>query len=148
MNVMLLWARLKLYTIVALVVLALAVAVWQAPRLQLLLAKAGPTRLITVAIGLVFIALWRIPKIQVAPLKAQGVPPDRLAELEDKARATLAQVIGGALFLVTAYCTWQGIADTREAQRRQFDIAVSGQVTERFMRWNASHVIRQPITGL
>lgn len=129
--------------------LFLALVVWVAPKLNYVLLQASPIKLVEIAVTAVVIALWMIPKLQVMRLKEN---PSRKMELEDKARATLAQAIGGSLLLVTAYFSWQGIINARdsqdkqfkiaikgmdnnkEAQKKQFEIAINGQVTDRFIR--------------
>jgi hypothetical protein len=66
----------------------------------------------------VLILLWGLPKWQAARL---GLPPKERFELENEARKTLAQIIGGAAILTGLYFTWGTLEVNRE-----------GQITERF----------------
>jgi hypothetical protein len=68
------------------------------------------------------VLLWQGPKAWVGGASPQLTPKERL-ELEDKARGTLAQILGGLVILGGLYFTW----------RRVF-VAQEGQVTERFTR--------------
>jgi uncharacterized protein YjbI with pentapeptide repeats len=79
-----------------------------------------------VALTAVIFALWMIPQWQVP------IPEDpkllfenriKLIELRDKARGTLAQIIGGLIVLGGLYFTW-----------RRIEVAQEGQITERFTR--------------
>src|SRR5579872_451254 len=101
----------------------------------------------------ILICLWKIPIRQVAALRtASTIKPDRSHELEDKARATLAQVFTGMFFLITAYLSWQGLEATKAgqrvqedqadqsmqnakfAQKQQFEIAQAGQRADRYAK--------------
>jgi uncharacterized protein YjbI with pentapeptide repeats len=91
--------------------------------------------------------LWLVPRAQVSHV--HGLSAEKRQELEDKARGTLAQVLGGTFFLATGYFTWLGIVETRHAQsaqtkqandslsfgrqtqNEQFRIATRGQMTDR-----------------
>ena len=79
------------------------------------------------------ILIW-VPRYQVSLLQSYSITPEKVFELEDKARATLAQIIGGIVVLFSAYFTWRGLANSREAQEKQTEIALSERVTDRFIR--------------
>lgn len=66
------------------------------------------------------LALWKLPQWQVVD---PSLSAEKRIELENKARATLAQFLGGMVVLVGLYLTWWRIEVARE-----------GQVTERFTR--------------
>jgi hypothetical protein len=72
------------------------------------------------AFVLLFLILWRVPKLQVADPALTG--KERI-ELENSARVTLAQILGGAVVLGGLYFTWQNLRVSEE-----------GQITERFTR--------------
>lgn len=78
------------------------------------------------ATGLFFLlavlSLWQIPQLEVAPLRKSYLEI-AVFEQEDRARATLAQIIGGAVVLAGLWFTWQRIEISRQ-----------GQITERFTR--------------
>ncbi len=76
---------------------------------------------IVLALVILILVLWQVPKRQVASWKVSD-PKDR-AELENDARATLAQILGGAFLLFGLYFTWRTIQVSQE-----------GQITERFTR--------------
>lgn len=79
-------------------------------------------------LGLVFagvivvVLLVLVPRLQVAHLSRDKTAEHRI-QLEDKARATLAQGLLAVFFLVTAYSTWQSLQATRD-----------GQVTEMYVK--------------
>jgi hypothetical protein len=87
---------------------------------------------------LLILALWKFPQWQVAHFKAEGITNVKdLAELEDKFRATLAQIIGGIGFLLGLYFTWRRITATDrnlEIARESVRVDREGQITERFTR--------------
>jgi uncharacterized protein YjbI with pentapeptide repeats len=67
-----------------------------------------------------------IPKWQTRKV----TEPDKRLELENKLRATLAQILGGAVLLGGLYFTWQSL----EESRKTLDVSREGQITERFTR--------------
>jgi hypothetical protein len=60
--------------------------------------------------------IWKVPRWQVEQLAQSGVGPKDVAELENAARATLAQIVGGAFFLATLYFTWQTLQVDRQKE--------------------------------
>lgn len=73
---------------------------------------------------LFIVALWKVPEYEIASLtKVRDVSPLTLFEEEDKARVTLAQILGGAILLAGLGFTWLRIQLGRQ-----------GQLTERFIR--------------
>jgi hypothetical protein len=78
-------------------------------------------------LAVVCLALWKIPQWQVADPTL--TVKDRL-ELQDKARGTLAQIIGGMVILVGLYFTGRSAA----AAWRNVQVTQEGQITERFTR--------------
>jgi hypothetical protein len=91
------------------------------------LEQAAPTILLrhwpSAAIGGLILCtalLWQVPKWEVASLRPNS-PEPQVIEAEDKARSTLAQILGGAFIFVGLGFTWWRIEISRQ-----------GQVTERF----------------
>jgi uncharacterized protein YjbI with pentapeptide repeats len=91
--------------------------------------KAAPTALVrhlplTIIVGLSLctLLLWQIPNWEVSSLRSAYSEID-VIEAEDKARATLAQIMGGAFILAGLGFTWWRI-----------EVARQGQITERFTR--------------
>jgi len=66
------------------------------------------------------LALWKVPQWQ---RNLAITNPAQADEAEDRHRATLAQILGGAFLLAGLYFTWQTLQVARE-----------GQITERFTR--------------
>ncbi len=93
-----------------------------ARRLCLYLAIAG-------VVCLLFLGLWWIPKWQAAPYAGE-VSPKELFDIENKARITLAQMLGGIAVLAGLYFYWKRVA----AMEKDVQVAKEGQVTERFTR--------------
>jgi len=89
-----------------------------------------------IAAGIAILSLlWLVPRAQITYLPgASTLAADRKQELEDKARATLAQVIGGTFLLATGYFTWLGLHNQADAQQKQLGISTRGQMTDRFTK--------------
>jgi len=103
-----------------------------------------------IGVGFIFILilliLWKIPQFQV-PNNSSISEKERIT-LEDKARGTLIQVIGGLFFFVTAYLTWKNseishkqlivtqekLESDKETADRNLKLADSKQITERFSK--------------
>lgn len=101
--------------------------------------------LIIIAISLiVFTALiWLVPKWQV---QGKQLPQVELVKAENDARDTLAKVLGGGFFLLTAYFTWRSVAASERnaetaqqglrlaAAKQEADklLAEQKQITDRF----------------
>lgn len=77
--------------------------------------------LVGLAIVAFVLALWKVPQWQV-PADRTLTAKER-ADIENGARLTLAQIVGGVLLVATIYFTWRTIQVNRE-----------GQITERFTR--------------
>ncbi len=80
----------------------------------------------------VLLLIW-MPKRQVASLRQLNESPAHLiqvADIENKNRATLAQILGGAFVLFGLFFTWQTVRSTWDS----VDLARQGQITERFAR--------------
>ena len=85
-----------------------------------------------IGVGFIFVfivlILWKIPQFQV-PSNSSISEKERIT-LEDKARGTLIQVIGGLFFFVTAYLTWKN----SEISHKQLLATQEKQITERFSK--------------
>lgn len=77
---------------------------------------------------------WFLPKYQVMSLEFKAVKPDRIVEIEDKTRGTITQVFGGLVVVFSAYVAWKRMVDSNKAQEDQLRVALSGQVTDRYLR--------------
>jgi hypothetical protein len=96
---------------VTLITCSLAVgAVWIALRSLAATVRVGST---LVAAGIVILfCLWRVPQWQVPGV----IDPDKRFEVENEARRTLAQIIGGFLLLAGFYASWQNFVLSQESQ--------------------------------
>jgi uncharacterized protein YjbI with pentapeptide repeats len=91
---------------------------------------------------LALLAIWKVPQWQVAKWAAKGVSsPKELAELEDKFRGTLAQILGGAGLIIGLFFTWKNLVVTQETAANNMRVAYETlktsqeqQITERFTR--------------
>src|SRR5262245_4941285 len=74
--------------------------------------------------------LWKVPKRQ-----ASGVPDikDRLT-VENAARQTLAQIVGGVVLIGGLFCTWASLKITQESATKNQEITREGQITDRFTK--------------
>jgi len=96
-------------------------------------------------LSLVFLLLWKVPEWQVAN---KGLNPKDRIELENNARTTLAQILGGAALLLGLFFTWRTVKATEqnlrlakqsaarnlEISHETLRISQEGQITERFTR--------------
>jgi hypothetical protein len=100
---------------------------------------------------IIFLVLWLIPRWQVAQLKkANGIiidpaEPSQAEEstqlslkdifnLENEARRTIAQIVGGLVFIVGLYFTAENLRITQEAANKTQRITQEGQITDRFSK--------------
>src|SRR5262245_41733447 len=74
--------------------------------------------------------LWKVPKRQ-----ASGVPDikDRLT-VENAARQTLAQIVGGVVLIGGLFFTWASLKITQESATKNQEITREGQITDRFTK--------------
>lgn len=124
----------KLLILIIITLLIILFALWVVPKWQPASEAVSLSRalvflgqhklpiLIVIALLIILFALWEIPKWQLASWKASLEPKD-LAELENEARRTWAQILGGLVILIGLYFTWQTVRVSQE-----------GQITERFTR--------------
>lgn len=78
------------------------------------------------------LGVWLIPKHQANGWKAHGIAGKELAELENGARTTIVQIIGGVALILTFAATWTQIADTRDATNKTLRLNELQQETNRF----------------
>jgi Pentapeptide repeats (8 copies) len=81
------------------------------------------------AIAAIMILIW-VPKIEVIPLWNEDVDVRDVFKAENDARATLAQILGGAALLAGLYFAWQTI----DATNKNLELTKEGQITERFTK--------------
>jgi hypothetical protein len=118
--------------------LPLIAVFWNAPAWLLaalaLLQQHHPVILVivggAVSVGVLFLVLWQLPKWQ-----ASGVQDikDRLT-IENAARQTLAQIIGGIAVIAGLFFTWVNLQYTQASARETIRISDEGQITERFTK--------------
>lgn len=101
---------------------ALQLSLASFPKWQILVVVSGVAGLLL----LIFVPVW-----QVRNLHAEDTPDmQRRVELENEARKTIAQILGGAAVLAGVFFTAQQLFVAQDAQR----IAEEAQITERFTR--------------
>jgi uncharacterized protein YjbI with pentapeptide repeats len=82
---------------------------------------------------LAVLVIWVVPKKQASRLAGKpGITVKDLAELENAARGTLVQIVGGVALILTFAATWMQIADNRRATNRALRLNVEQQETQRF----------------
>jgi Pentapeptide repeats (8 copies) len=79
---------------------------------------------------LMVLMLWKVPKRQA--LGVQDIK-DRLT-VENAARQTLAQIIGGAVLIAGLFFTWANLKITQETATKNQEITREGQITDRFTK--------------
>jgi uncharacterized protein YjbI with pentapeptide repeats len=88
-----------------------------------------------VAVGIAGLAaVWLIPKIQARRWREGGIDAEKAAELENSARGTIVQLVGGVALILTFVATWAQIADSRRASEKTLELAAQQQQGERFSR--------------
>ncbi|HEX7721901.1 MAG TPA: pentapeptide repeat-containing protein [Pyrinomonadaceae bacterium] len=77
----------------------------------------------------VFVTLiWLVPKWQI---QGKQLLPEQLVRAENDARDTLAKIVGGGFFLLTAYFTWRSVtASERNAETAQRGLALAASKHE------------------
>jgi hypothetical protein len=80
---------------------------------------------------LLVLALIWLPKWQAA--RSDLTTKERL-ELENDARKSLAEIVGGAALLVGLYFTWANLQITQETATKDRETTREGQITERFTK--------------
>src|SRR5688572_4388338 len=78
------------------------------------------------------LAVWLVPRAQARRWRAQGIEAGELAQLENGARGTLVQMLGGVALILTFVATWLQIADARKASERTLALTSAQQESERF----------------
>ena len=94
------------------------------------LALAGIVALAALALAVI----WQVPKRQARRWRESGIEGTELAELENGARGTLVQLIGGVALILTFVATWAQIADSRRASEETLALTAAEQRNERFTR--------------
>ena len=91
---------------------------------------------VAIVIVVIAILIW-VPKIQVISLWNENVDAKDVFMAENDARATLAQILGGAAVLVGLYFAWRNItatAENLELTNKNLELTKEGQITERFTK--------------
>lgn len=103
--------------------LAFAAGIWSSRALGIpLLLSTGMA-----GVAAFLAVLWLLPRWQTEGLPLE--PKDRV-ELENSTRATLAQILGGSLFILTAYATWQNIDATQQNLKLSADKAINDRFAQ------------------
>jgi uncharacterized protein YjbI with pentapeptide repeats len=115
--------------------LAITVFLWRVPAWPLAVMAVLQRHLLLIGMlgaGLaILILLWGLPKWQAA--RPDLTPQDRFT-VENEARKTLAQIIGGAAVLAGLYFTWANLQITQDTATKDQEIAREGQITDRFTK--------------
>ncbi|MBA3644060.1 MAG: pentapeptide repeat-containing protein [Chloroflexia bacterium] len=86
--------------------------------------------LVTLAIWVIYV-FWKVPQWQAATRASDpNLTPRDLFEIENAARGTLGQILGGVAVLTGLIFAWQQLGNTGETLR----VSQEGQITERFTR--------------
>ena len=92
---------------------------------------------IVLGLGLFTFMLWRLPKWQVSGVQDLK---DRL-DVENAARQTLAQIVGGVVLIAGLFFTWANLqiaqetaAKSQETATMNLELSREGQITDRFTK--------------
>jgi uncharacterized protein YjbI with pentapeptide repeats len=102
-------------------------------------AHIGTAILLVASSIFLILLLWQFPRWQVRSII--GLDSKDRFNLENEARKTLSQILGGLILLAGFYFTWQNLVVTRQnqaeaekASQENFRIASEGQITDRFTK--------------
>jgi uncharacterized protein YjbI with pentapeptide repeats len=96
-------------------------------------------------------AIWWIPRRQAARWRDSGITGKELADLENSARGTLVQILGGVALILTFAATWTQIDDTRRTTNDTLQLNREQQETQRFteaVRELDSKALEQRLGGI
>jgi hypothetical protein len=82
---------------------------------------------------ILLLAIWKVPQWQAASWQGRIEPKD-VAKLENDARTTLVQAVGGLALLIGLLFTWRNVKATERTSQETLRISQEGQLTERFTR--------------
>jgi hypothetical protein len=97
----------------------------------------GTTSFVLLAIGIfvsILLVVWLGPRYQARRWHRLKLAPKDAVELEDKARATIVQLIGGLGLIAAVAITLYQLNDARQASERTLRLTEEGQASERFTR--------------
>jgi uncharacterized protein YjbI with pentapeptide repeats len=115
--------------------LTIALVAWSALDLRPPVPAATPSwpfvaALVTVIIWAVYL-FWKVPQWQAAPRRGkEGLGEKELFDIENAARGTIGQMLGGVAVISGLLFAWQQLGNTAETLR----VSQEGQITERFTR--------------
>jgi hypothetical protein len=82
---------------------------------------------------ILLLIIWKIPQWQAASWQGR-IEPNDLAKLENDARTTLVQAVGGLALLLGLLFTWRNVRAIERTSQETLRISQEGQITERFTR--------------
>jgi hypothetical protein len=94
-----------------------------------------------VVVFVAVLAIWKIPQWQAARWEGRINEAKEIAKLENDARTTLVQAIGGAVLFIGLWFTWRNmklaeknLQVTQQTALRTFESTREGQITDRFTK--------------
>jgi uncharacterized protein YjbI with pentapeptide repeats len=115
--------------------LTIALVAWSALELRPPIPAATPSWPFVAALGTVIIwalyLFWKVPQWQAAARRGKaGLGEKELFDIENAARGTIGQMLGGVAVISGLLFAWQQLGNTAETLR----VSQEGQITERFTR--------------
>jgi hypothetical protein len=115
--------------------LTIALVAWSALGLSPPVPDAAPSWSFVAALGTVIIwavyLFWKVPQWQAAARRGKGgLSEKELFDIENAARGTIGQMLGGVAVISGLLFAWQQLGNTAETLR----VSQEGQITERFTR--------------
>ncbi len=95
---------------------------------------------ILVAVAVVLLSVWFIwvvPQLQVQPIvetQPDGLKPSERFGLENEARKTVAQIVGGIVVIFGLLATGVNIAITQRETEKNRKLSLEGQITDRYTK--------------
>jgi pentapeptide repeat protein len=83
--------------------------------------------------GLLLLIIIEVPRWQAASWEGIAERKD-LPKLENDARTTLIQALGGAALLIGLFFTWRNLRMTEQNSRQTLDLSRKGQINDRFTK--------------
>jgi uncharacterized protein YjbI with pentapeptide repeats len=81
-----------------------------------------------IGVVITILILWLGPKLQVSSLRKVALQPTERFTLENEARKTIAEILGGAAIIIGLYFTWGTLSVSQQA----LTISQEDQITDRF----------------
>ena len=109
---------------------------WGLARLRAILWHAAALGAVILLSGII-LAVWKVPQWQAATWEDRWkgkIEPKDVAKLENDARTTLVQTLGGVVLIIGLFFTWRNLRITERNSRETFELSHRGQLHDRLTK--------------